>query len=162
MNKALMISLIFCSALFAKKKESIPLYLDSLTNTIVTRLASNPSGGMVILPFADQSGKELGKQVEEYVYQSCINSGKLTVVDRTQIQTIMAEMDLQGMISSEDQFKVGAMAAAKYLMTGTVNKGFNETYMISLKVISVETSSIVAGSSVNIPILLFETPSKKK
>lgn len=161
MKKLILISLILCSVIHAKRKETVTTYLDSLTTTVTTRLNSVASGGLVILPFSDQSGKELGKQCEEYLYQSFINSGKVSVVDRTQIQTVMAEMDLQGMMSPEDQLKVGSLVSARYLLTGSVNKGFNDTWMVSLKVISVETTGIVAGAAVQIPQILFESPKKK-
>lgn len=70
------------------------------------------------------------------------------VADRRELGKIMAEQELQlsDIVSKEGAVKVGQILAARYLATGSLGS-LGRTYVLTLKVLDVNTGETVAGLS---------------
>ena len=78
-----------------------------------------------------------------------IELGKYTVVERANIDKILAEMKFQttsGCVNSECAVEIGQMAGAEVTVIGTVSK-FGDTYTIDARIIDVESGSALESAS---------------
>jgi len=104
---------------------------------------------IAILPFKAKgmSVKDQGSQIADLLLVSLETDGRFSMVSREYLQKILDSLQLSasGLISKESQNKIGQLTGAKILITGSVFKSSNKTYVIA-KIIGVETSKVVGCS----------------
>ena len=104
---------------------------------------------IAILPFKakSRSVKDQGSQIADLLLVSLETDGRFSMVSRENLQKILDSLQLSasGLISKETQNKIGQLTGAKILITGSVFKVSNKTYVVA-KIIGVETSRVVGCS----------------
>lgn len=150
MRIVILLVVSFLSVVSAKRV-NLDSEMEKLANKVTSNIKSTPDSlkSLVILPLNDARAPGFGAMVEQYLTIPLVQGGKVSVVDRSQIATIMQEVQLQEMI--DQPAKIGKLVAANYMLTGTVSTGFDSTYLVTLRVISVETSQVVGAASLEIP-----------
>jgi hypothetical protein len=89
---------------------------------------------------------QFSEYVLTYLESILVNNGKLTVVDRANLDKVRAEQGFQlsGDVSDESAKAIGQMLGAGAIVTGTlVNLG--DAYRLTLKAINVETARVAAS-----------------
>jgi TolB-like protein len=84
----------------------------------------------------------------DYLIAQIVESGKFTVIDRTQRNTILMEQEFSvtDCVEESCQLNIGKMLAAKYIMVGSIGK-FGDMYILNTKFINVETGETIKTSS---------------
>ncbi len=145
------IILLTLLSLVSAKRINLEKEMESLAAKVTRNV--KPSGEelktLVIIPLNDSRAPGFATMVEQYLTTPLIQQGKVSVVDRSQLSTIMQEAELQ--IMNESPMQMGKIAAANYMLTGTVSTGFDNNYLITLRLISVETTHVVGAASLEIP-----------
>ncbi len=90
----------------------------------------------------------LGIFVSQEITQFFVNSGKLVVVDRSDIEKVQNELTFQlsGDVSDESAQSIGKMLGAQIIITSTLD----EARMLRIKAIEVETARILGMERVHI------------
>ncbi len=142
--------------------------MDSFTHSLVAQLsAKTPKGSAIAI--ADFDNKDtavgapnLGYAVSEIVTQDFQRSGYFLVLEKKQLQQILKTMELQqsGLYDSDKAATIGKLIDAKYLMVGSITKtaGF---YRVSVRVVEVETGSVILSDAVEFDAALLESAAEK-
>jgi hypothetical protein len=90
--------------------------------------------------------------LSEKVREALFLTGKYTVLDRSSMDEILAEMgfSMSGCTSNECIVKVGRLLSAQNMVAGFVGK-IGTTYTMSLRMINVETGEIINMATVDCP-----------
>ncbi len=150
MRNVIIFLFLFLSSISAKR-----MNFEVEMNTLAEKVTRNISSGtgsletLVIIPFNDSRAPGFADIIEQYLTMPLVEQGKVSVVDRTQLATQMAEAELQSMMAEPMAF--GKMVAANYMLTGTVATGFDDNYRITLRIISMETSLVIGAASLEVP-----------
>jgi len=94
-----------------------------------------------VLPFSETDDtKGLGASASELVGAQLAKSGRLVLIERSQLDAVLSEqgMGLSGAVDSQTTAKIGNLIGAQILVTGRVFKAGPSTYCIA-KAISVAT-----------------------
>ncbi len=101
-----------------------------------------------VLPFQERGRdtKDQGSKVTDLLFAKLSVDPALTLVDREDIRKVLAEheLNLTGLVNSEQAIKVGQLTGAKLLITGSVLQVDNSVYLIA-KIIGTETSRVVGA-----------------
>ncbi len=89
-----------------------------------------------------------GKSVAELLSVGLMNAG-VNTIERAELDKALGELHLSaiGLVDSDSQVKLGRMIGAKILITGSIFKSGDKTFIVA-KIIGTETSRVV-GASVN-------------
>jgi len=104
-----------------------------------------------IMPFTEKGegveGK--GKIVSDLIFSKLVKDDNIWLVERENLEKVFNEQELtlSGLTANDKSIVIGKMAGAKILVTGSVFKVKDETYIVA-KVIGTETSRVI-GESVN-------------
>jgi TolB-like protein len=87
--------------------------------------------------------------VADWVRNELVRSGRCTVLERVQVEKVMAEHALQttGCTTEECAVKLGRLLNVQRMVVGSFGKLLS-SYVISVRVVDVETGSIVYGDTV--------------
>ena len=115
---------------------------------------------MAVFPFsADEklSKKKVDFAVTELVTQQLFQNSKFKLVERTQIERLMAEqkLGLSGALDSETTAKVGKLLGARLAMIGGVAKTGN-SYQISARIVDIESAEILSIDLEEISVSVFD------
>lgn len=142
--------------------------MDEFTHSLVAQLsAKTPKGSPLAIADFDNAGAglgdpKLGYAVSEIVTQDFQRSGYFVVLEKKQLQAILKtmELELSGLYDSDKAATIGKLIDAKYLMVGSITKtaGF---YRVSVRVVEVETGSIVLSDSIELDAALLESAAEK-
>ncbi len=108
---------------------------------------------IAIMPFecrlTGSSSEKLGASVADLLTSQMSETGEFDLADRGEINKIMGELKLNasGLVTKENQVKIGQLIGAKIIITGSVFKSGEKNYVMA-KIIGVETSRVI-GSSVS-------------
>jgi len=113
------------------------------------------AGGMetvypaAILPFQER-GAEVrgqGQKVTDMLFAELAASPQLYLVDREEMEKLLgeAELNLSGMVRTNEANQVGQLTGAKILITGSVMQVGKKVYLIA-KIIGTETSRVIGES----------------
>ncbi|OGV47223.1 MAG: hypothetical protein A2017_10825 [Lentisphaerae bacterium GWF2_44_16] len=115
---------------------------------------NNASAGPVayttaILPF-NESGegvKNQGEQIAVMLFAKLMENPELFIVDRADIDKTLKEanLNLSGLVSQDKAIELGKWIGAKIIITGTVFKVKDKTFIIG-KVIGTETTAVLGKS----------------
>ena len=142
--------------------------MDEFTNSLVAQLsAKTPKGSPVAIADFDNAGAalgdpDLGFAVSEIVTQVFQRSGYFVVLEKKQLEKILKTMELQlsGLYDSDKAASIGKLIDAKYLLVGSIAKaaGF---YQVSVRVVEVETGSIILSDSIELDSAMLESTAEK-
>lgn len=170
------ISIIFFLALFFAlsvprvyaEESEVTAKIKQFSDSIIEKLEPKAARGTTIA-IADFDNKSqeadranLGFAVSEIITEQFERSGKFRMVEKKQINSILnsMEMSLTGLYDSDKAPSVGKLINAKYLIVGSVSRlaGF---YRVAVRVVEVETSSILLSDSMDLDPDLLEDTAKK-
>jgi len=142
--------------------------MSGFTRTLSAQLEAKTGTGSAIaiadFDNADDASKKLnlGYAVSEIVTQDFHRSGYFLVLEKKQLQQILRTMELQlsGLYDSDKAAAIGKLIDARFLMVGSIIKtaGF---YRVSVRIVEVETGSILISDSVEIDAELLESATEK-
>lgn len=129
------------------------LLLHSLTFVIVSLQATekpmNVSYPTALFDFEENGTavKGYGKKVTDLLFASLIARGDIYLVERADIQKVLAEAELtsSGMISPDQAPRIGQLTGVKLFITGSVMEVGNSVVIVA-KIVSTETSRVVGDS----------------
>lgn len=98
-----------------------------------------------IFPFEERGSgvREYGQKISDILFATLVSNPNMFLVDRQDIQKTLAEqeLNLSGMVSSDQAIKVGNLVGARILITGSVIEADKTVYVIA-KIIGTETSRV--------------------
>jgi TolB-like protein len=106
--------------------------------------APKPNINCNIMPFEARAGVQPGEaeSVAELFSAELQNTGRFTVIDRKQINTILQEQGFQAAQAGNDGYaKAAKILAVHWFFTGSVGK-LGDNYIVNVKMISVETADV--------------------
>jgi hypothetical protein len=128
------------------------LALDTAIEQAAERMEKAFSAGTEIALISVSSpSTQFSEYVLTYLESILVNNGKLTIVDRANLDKVRAEQGFQlsGEVSDESAKEIGKMLGAGAIVTGTlVNLG--DAYRLTLKAINVETARVAASHPADI------------
>jgi TolB-like protein len=131
-----------------KKTTVIGILVALLSMQVSAQDLSNPLT-VAILPFSErgQDLKGQGQQVADLLYAAIAVNPSIWLVERDNLKQILDELELSasGMVTPEQQNKIGQMTGARLLVTGSVFKVQQKTFIVA-KIIGTETSRVLAKS----------------
>jgi TolB-like protein len=122
--------------------------LKNVTQYLVEKLP--PQTLVVVLNFSSKHA-ELSTYVIEELTANLVNSGKLTVVDRQNLDTIQKEMQFQmsGEVSDESAQAIGKKLGAQTIISGSIDP-LGTIFRLRVRAIEVHTAAIQGMQTVNI------------
>ncbi len=116
---------------------------------------ANITGDIAIMPFVNISGNsQLDKycgQIAEIIHTELLNSGKYSLVERTRLEQILNEQDIQmsDLVDNKTTVKIGEIAKAKTISVGTISELSGKLNM-SIRFVDVETGRDIPGKGWNV------------
>lgn len=134
------------------KKQFYKLALGlALLGLCIGGIAAENVSTVAVLPFSVRGPglKDQGQMVSDLMFATLVQNPDIWLVEREQLKKNLDELELSasGVVSPNDAVKIGKMLGARILITGSVFKFRNKTYVVA-KVIGTETTK-VKGCSVN-------------
>jgi len=115
---------------------------------------------LAVFPFsADEklTKKKVDFAVTELMTQQMLQNSKFKLVERAQLEKILAEqkLGLSGAIDSGTAAKVGKLLGARLAMLGSVSR-FGRSYQITAKIVDIETAQILCLDGEEISVSVFD------
>jgi TolB-like protein len=132
----------------AQNALSLDAALNNSTSYFSGRIPANTK--VVVLNFSSKWA-DLSDYIIEELTGYIVNEGKLTVVDRQNLETIRKEMDFQlsGDVSDETAQSIGKMLGAQTIISGSIT-AIGNAYRLRVRAISVETAQILGMQNVDV------------
>jgi TolB-like protein len=107
---------------------------------------------VVVLNFSSNSGR-LSEYVIEELTATLVNTGRLTVVDRQNLDLIRDEMNFQmsGEVSDESALSIGRKLGAQTIISGSIDD-LGDILRLRVRAISVETAQILGIQTATVGI----------
>ena len=115
---------------------------------------------MAVLPFnTDEklAKKKVDVAVGELMTQQLLKNSKFKLVERTQLEKIIAEQKLgqSGAIDADTAAKVGKLLGARLAMLGSISR-FGKSYQITAKIVDTGTAEILCLEGEEISVSVFD------
>lgn len=127
----------------------------SMVKSLAEQLISKQRPKVTALDFTDIQNRpnELGRYLAEQVAVELVAVKGITVLDRTNIASIMAEHQLtaEGLVKPENAKKLGQFANVDAILIGNL-AGMEDSAVLTIKAISTETAEIVAAGRAKLPL----------
>ena len=128
--------------------------LATLAKKLADRLVANKRARVTVLDFTDIQNRpnEFGRYLSLQLANELVNLPDVSVLDRANIATIMAEHKLtaEGLLKPEEAKKLGQFAGVEAILIGNVSL-IGQNMEVMVRAISTETSEIVASGKAAIP-----------
>jgi TolB-like protein len=115
----------------------------------ITEEVSSEVYPVAIFPFSERNSsvRGMGNQVSDLLFAGLVENPNLWLVEREEMKKMLneAELNLSGMVNPNQAIKIGQLTGAKIIITGSVFKVKNKTYLVA-KVIGTETSRVLGKS----------------
>lgn len=154
MNKTfsflLLIVLFSCSSV--PKSDSNYHSFDDALEIGIQKIGNDlPEGSDIAVLDFKADNPNLSSYIIEEMYDKLINSGKLSIMERSRINTIKMEVGYQltGEVDDNEIINIGHQLGANYVVTGEISFS-GEAYRLRIFAIDVEKGRRVASSSLNI------------
>jgi len=140
---ALAIMLLMPSASFASVDEMVSDAVSKIQPTL-SKISDDMKVVAVYSITGDKSGKVNLENLQDRIIGSLLKSEKFQVIDRANLKRLLEEQTLSmtGVVDEAQMVKAGKLIGVKGFFFGTVDVR-EESVVISLKLVSVETSAIV-------------------
>ena len=101
---------------------------------------------LAVVEFQKGSGvsKDLAKDISELMYTELVNTGYFTVIERSQMKSVLKEHELKLtgiMEDTTDAVEFGKLLSANKILTGRVTK-IGKTYLINARIIDIEKGEV--------------------
>jgi TolB-like protein len=151
MKKAIVCVILACLFpvfVFSQNALTIDAALNNSTSYFSGRIPNNTK--VVVLNFSSK-WPDLSDYIIEELIGYIVNEGKLTVVDRQNLESIRKEMDFQlsGEVSDETAQSIGKKLGAQTIMSGAIT-AIGNAYRLRIRAISVETAQILGMQNVDV------------
>jgi TolB-like protein len=150
MKKAVVFSILafFPVIVFSQSVLTIDAALSNSTSYFSGRIQAKTK--VVVLNFTSK-WPDLSDYIIEELIGYIVNEGKLTVVDRQNLESIRKEMDFQlsGEVSDETAQSIGKKLGAQTIMSGAIT-AIGNAYRLRIRAISVETAQILGMQNVDV------------
>jgi TolB-like protein len=151
MKKAFVFIVLACFfpvTAFTQNALTLDAALNNSTSYFSGRIPADTK--VVVLNFSSKWA-DLSDYVIEELMAYIVNEGKLTVVDRQNLETIRKEMDFQlsGDVSDETAQSIGKMLGAQTIISGSIT-AIGNAYRLRVRAISVETAQILGMQNVDV------------
>ncbi len=139
----------FCATVIHAQtlNKEVPIIAGKLSKTLVAKGKKK----VTAIDFVDLQGHptELGRFLAEQLSVELVNAEGISVVDRANIKSILAEHKLseEGLVDPANAKKLGQFAGVDAILIGTVSS-LDENIVLTVKAVSTETSEIVAAGTV--------------
>ena len=145
MGMILVCGLVLSSGAFGKTaEEETPALIQALTKQLIAKQRVK----VAALDFTDIQGRpnELGRFLAEQLAVDMVTVEGITVIDRANINSIMAEHQLtaEGLVKPENAKKLGQFAGVDAILTGNLAV-MDNMIVLTVKGISTETAEVVAA-----------------
>jgi curli biogenesis system outer membrane secretion channel CsgG len=136
------------TALYAQTLDKeIPTIAGKLSKTLVAKGKKK----VATIDFVDLQGRptELGRFLAEQLSVELVNAEGMSVVDRANIKSILAEHKLseEGLVNPENAKKLGQFAGVDAILIGTVTP-LDDSIVLTVKAVSTDTAEVVAAGKV--------------
>ncbi|GHV24939.1 hypothetical protein FACS189498_2710 [Spirochaetia bacterium] len=120
--------------------KSLDTAIQEAAESIEARLEGKTK--IALLNFSSTS-EQLSQYVLDELSANLVNSGKLVIVDRKEIDLIRSETDFQlsGEVSDESAQEIGKMLGAQSIVSGSL-ANIGDIYRINVKVITVQSAEV--------------------
>jgi len=104
---------------------------------------------LAVIPFTDNTGKSQGAAVAGQMVVSLQKNRRFQLVDRADFQRAIMEIELSqsDIVDSSTALQIGKVLAAPFICIGSIAEIFG-TSRITVKIIRVETTEVLAAASV--------------
>ena len=127
--------------------KEIPVIAGKLSKTLVAKGRKK----VAAIDFVDLQGRptELGRFLAERLSVELVNAEGISVVDRANIKSILAEHKLseEGLVKPENAKTLGEFAGVDAILIGTVTS-LDDSIILTVKAVSTDTAEIVAAGMV--------------
>lgn len=128
--------------------------VDKITQRILEK-TDRQDQKIAVIEFSELKGSEYaesakGKLVSERLITNLVNSGRVTVIERSQLEKVIDELklNLQGIIDSSSAREVGTLLGIDSLVTGTVIE-LAENTEINARMIDAKSGKIISAITVH-------------
>jgi len=129
--------------------------IDILAQQIISSLEVQKTNKIAVIEFPNLEGNVtgLGKYLEEELTTRLFRTGKFQIIERQLMNKMMEEQKLSatGLIDEKTASKFGRILGVDALATGTLAE-LHTSVKANARLIAVETGTVFAVASVNIPI----------
>ena len=150
MNKVF--TVIFLMILFSCSTASNYHSFDQALENAINKVESDlPEGSDIAILDFKSDNPNLSSYIIEELYDKLINNRKLTVMERSRIDTIAMEVgyQLSGEVDDKEIISIGHQLGADYVVTGQITFS-GEAYRLRVFAIDIEKGRRIASSSLNI------------
>ncbi|MBZ5524311.1 MAG: CsgG/HfaB family protein [Acidobacteriia bacterium] len=129
--------------------------MKAISAALANRISASGRKIVAVIDFADLQGNvtELGRFLAEEISVNLVADAKgFEVIERTQLKVILQEHKLgtTGLIAPETAKKLGAIAGADALITGTITP-LGDTIRLSVKALDSATAKMIGASTADLP-----------
>ena len=142
------LGILFCDSVYAK---DLNTEITGLSGKLSKKMVSRGIKKIASVDFVDLQGRttELGRYLAEQLSVEMVNQEGISVVDRANMNSILAEhkLTLTGLVEPENVKKLGKFAGIDAILFGTVTT-LDDNIVLTVKAISTETAQIIAAAKV--------------
>jgi len=138
----------------AARAQSLDQEMTKLADQVSKSLVSQSFKSVAAIDFTDLQGQptELGRFLAEELAVDIVSSGGVSMVDRANIKSILAEHKLteEGLVNPENAKKLGEFAGVDVILTGNVT-ALDDGIVLMVKAVATSSSRIVAAGRIKFP-----------
>ena len=155
MNRTVLL-LILASAICitALNAQTLDKEIPAIAGKLSKKLVEKGRKKVAAIDFVDLQGRptELGRFLAEQLSVELVNAEGISVVDRANIKSILAEHKLseEGLVKPENAKKLGQFAGVDAILIGTVTS-LDEGIVLTVKAVSTDTAEVVAAGTIKFP-----------
>ncbi|HXS99253.1 MAG TPA: CsgG/HfaB family protein [Elusimicrobiota bacterium] len=165
-SAALLISSCY-SGLYAEEpagnssiSDKLDLLASQLTTAYRAKSGTKAPGPLAIFPLNSDSAlsrEHVGFAISELLTNRFVSQAKFTVVERTQLNRVLAEQKLQksGAIDPASAAQAGKLLGARLLLLGSVEK-LSGRYQVNVRIVDAQTDEVMAVAYQQFDSNLFE------
>ena len=128
--------------------QDIDKEISGLTDKLSRPLVAKNKKKVAVVDFVDLQGRpnELGRFLAEQLSVELVNAEGISVVDRANIKSILAEHKLteEGLVNPENAKKLGQFAGVDAMLIGTITP-LDESIVLTVKAVSTDTAEVIAA-----------------
>jgi TolB-like protein len=130
--------------------------LNGLFNRLIIADTNKTEHTIAVMPFtmsgtATNETAEQGRALSEYAVSFFFSQSKYKIVEREQLQKVLAELELSqtGLFDDKKALDAGKMLAAQAIVVGSVGNVLGRK-MISVRLINTETGTIISAATITV------------
>jgi TolB-like protein len=137
------------------RAQSLDQEMSRLADQISKSLVTQGFKSVAAIDFTDLQGQptELGRFLAEGLAVDIVSSGGVSMVDRANIKSILAEHKLteEGLVNPENAKKLGEFAGVDVILTGNAT-ALDDGIVLMVKAVATSSSRIVAAGRIKFPM----------